>query len=135
MVAAVRAGELRHLVAIEAHNGLETRSGAPDQRGWHEYCQAWVAIEGQAGSKSEAPGGLEVETATATIRGRYLDLAGTTPAMRVRWVDGNRVRLFAIDSVVNVGELRDEMRLSVREVSPAADDPAVGTLPAAVGAE
>lgn len=131
----MRAGELRHLVAIEAHNGLETRSGAADPRGWHEYAQAWVAIEAQAASKSESGAGLEVETATATIRGRYLDLAGTTPAMRVRWVDGSRVRLFEIDGVVNVGELRDEMRLSVREVSPAGDDPALVTLPAAVGAE
>lgn len=131
----MRAGELRNLIAIEAHNGLESRSGAPDPRGWHEYTTAWVAIEAQSANKSEIGAGLEVETVSATIRGRHHDLAGTTPAMRVRWVDGNRVRLFEIDGAVNVGEMRDEMRLSVREVSPAGDNPALVDLPVAVGVE
>lgn len=125
---------MRHLVSVEAHNGLETRSGAVDGRGWHEYATAWVAIEGQGANQTDA-GGLEVITASATIRGRYGDLAGTTPAMRVRWVDGNRVRLYAIDGVVNVGELGDEVRLAVREISPAGDDPVLAGLPAAVGAQ
>lgn len=131
----MRAGELRELIAVEAHNGLTTRSGAPDPGGWHEYTTAWVGFDAQSGTKAETGGGLEVVTTTATIRGRYGDLAGTTPEMRVRWVDGNRVRLFEIDSAVNVGEMRDEMRLTVREVSPAGDNPALVDLPVAVGAE
>ena len=131
----MRAGKLRDLIAVEAHNGLTTHSGAMDPGGWHEYTTAGVSFEAQSGTTAETGGGLEVETTTATLSGRYGDLAGTTPEMRVRWVDGNRVRLFEIDSAGNVGEIGDEMRLTVREVSPAGDNPALADLPAAVGAE
>lgn len=130
---ALSAGKRPHFVEVEAHNGLENRRGELDPAGWHRVAEAWVGIESQAGTTAET-GGLETSTVTATMRGLYDDLTGITPTMRIRWVDRARVRLFEIESAVDVGELGDEMRIVVREISPANDDPAAAELPAEVGA-
>ncbi|MDP3908892.1 MAG: head-tail adaptor protein [Gemmatimonadales bacterium] len=128
----MRAGLLRDLMAIEAHNGHELRSGEPSPDGWHEFAQVWGGFGDQGGNTVDL-GGLQVAEHTAALRIRYT--AGVTPAMRVRWVDGARVRLYEIESVVNVGERREETMLRVRELAPASNDPALASLPVALVVE
>lgn len=129
----MRSGMLRDYMTIEAHNGLSLPSGEPSDRGWHEYAGVWGGFSDQAGNTADAGGGLESAEVTSTLRIRYEP--GISPAMRVRWIDGARVRLFVIDSVINVSERRETMLLRVRELGPASNNPALATLPVAVGVE
>lgn len=128
----MRAGMLRDLMAIEAHNGYEFRSGEPDPDGWHEFAQVWGGFTDQSGSANEMTG-LQIAERISTLHIRHT--AGVTTAMRVRWVDGSRVRLFAIESAINVSERRDEMLLRVRELEPASNNPSLRDLPVGLGAE
>lgn len=106
----MRAGGLRHRVAIERRTDTPTASGGTVPT-WSVYRETRAQFDPLTGREYHASDQLRAET-THKITIRYVD--GITESMRVRKVrDG---RLFAITGVVNVQERSRMLVLLAREV-------------------
>lgn len=116
----MRAGELRHKVTIQQRTDTQNSAGEPIPA-WSTYKTAWVAIEPLSGREAEIAKQTYGEV-THRLRGRQVDLGGTTPKMRVikGAIDGSGeptggARLLEIEGVVNVGERDREVHLFCTE--------------------
>lgn len=113
----MRAGQMRHLLAIEEpHEAPESTMGAVTPA-WRDYVTRWWAVlEPVSGSERFVSPEL-LATATHTIRGRYAD--GVTVKMRARLGSGSTARYFAFQAVIDRGERRRELVITAVEEVPA----------------
>jgi SPP1 family predicted phage head-tail adaptor len=108
----IRAGELRHSVVIQTNTESQSYGELTDS--WGTFATVSASIEPLSGREffDSRHTGAEL---THRVRMRYL--AGVTPKMRVSYTDPDAgARLFDIQEVIDVKELRRVTLLMVKEV-------------------
>ncbi len=103
----MRAGQLRHLVAIEQPTRSENAIGESITT-WSTLCTVWAAVEPATGQSYYAASQLESKV-DGRVRIRYLE--GIEPTMRIKYGD----RTLNIVAVLHPQENKRELHLMYTE--------------------
>lgn len=106
----MRAGQLRHWVALQRATQTQDAAGQP-RTSWDTYANVYAAIEPAGGREFQLAGQTQAEL-TVPIRIRYA--LNVKPDDRVVW----RERIFEVVSVSSLDERDRQIDLSCREVVP-----------------
>jgi len=106
-VIAIRIGELRHRLALEAVMRVDDGAGGADET-WHTIEELWAAIRPLSGSEREAADQIGGRV-THEIWVRYR--TGVKPDMRLR----GGLRIFEIRAVLDTAERRRFLKCLVEE--------------------
>ena len=103
----MRAGEMRHRVAIQSRQDIRDAAGQPRPI-WSTLATVWASYEPLSGRETIQ---ARIAMSEATCRWRIRYYPGLTPRHRVMW----GARVFDINSVADVDGRHDEMELLCTE--------------------